>query len=315
MIEYGRVVCAVLIVFGLTATTSRVVAQESGETSGQTAERADETSDTKKEASSSESEQSAKSEQKTTSEEDAASKDKATSEEQSGSEEKAASEEDATEETDTADGASESAETESSGESSGFVAGSSAMRPGDIDMTGALGLAGLIYVNFEPGVDVGVVPLGEGTTFSVGGTVGLGYCLFCAAVSGLVSDFSVGAWNFSPKVRGLVHFDALGREMDAPLDTYAGASLGTGTYFFNVQSGGTSVSESITTFLFTPLVGGRLFPTESSPFFFFGELRYRIEAGFSNVTIQSEQWQQDFVLNADYGQTGLDAVVGGGVRF
>ena len=297
MIEYGRVVCVVLVVFGLMAMASGGMAQESGEAADEQTERAEETSDAEKEVSSSESAETE------SSKEDASSDAKASSREDASSKEKTTSEEDATEETD------------SDGESSGFVAGSSAMRPGDIDMTGALGLAGLIYVNFEPGVDIGVVPLGEGTTLSVGGTVGLGYCLFCAAVSGLVNDFSVGAWNFSPKVRGLVHFDALGRELDAPLDTYAGASLGTGTYFFNVQSNGTSVSESITTFLFTPLVGGRLFPTESSPLFFFGELRYRIEAGFSKVTLQSEQWQQDFVLNADYGQTGLEAVVGGGLRF
>jgi hypothetical protein len=291
------------------AMASGGMAQESGEAADEQTERAEESSDAEKEVSSSESAETE------SSKEDAASDAKASSREDASSKEKTTSEEDATEETDTSDEASESAETDSDGESSGFVAGSSSMRPGDIDMTGALGLAGLIYVNFEPGVDIGVVPLGEGTTLSVGGTVGLGYCLFCAAVSGLVNDFSVGAWNFSPKVRGLVHFDALGRELDAPLDTYAGASLGTGTYFFNVQSNGTSVSESITTFLFTPLVGGRLFPTESSPLFFFGELRYRIEAGFSKVTLQSEQWQQDFVLNADYGQTGLEAVVGGGLRF
>lgn len=313
MMEYGRVVCVVLIAFGLTATTSRVVAQESGETSGQPAEQTDETSDAETEQTDTDETSDADEEASSSSESD---KNETSEEKKTASEEKTASDEEATEETDTADEASESADADgSSGESSGYVAGSSAMRPGDVDMTGALGLAGLIYVNFEPGVDVGVVPLAEGTTLSVGGTVGLGYCLFCAAVSGLVSDFSVGAWNFSPKARGLIHFDALGRELDAPLDTYVGASLGTGTYFFNVQSNGVSVSESITTFLFTPLLGGRLFPTESSPLFFFGELRYRIEAGFSKVTVQSNQWQQDFVLNADYGQTGLDAVVGGGFRF
>ncbi len=194
--------------------------------------------------------------------------------------------------------------------------GISSFRPGRVDATGAIGLGGLLYVTLEPGVDVSLVPLGDGVTLSVGGTLGVGYCLLCGVVNAATGgDFSVTAWNLAPQGRALVHFDALGEAVGAQIDAFTGASLGPNTYFFGARSGGVRLNESITTFVFTPLFGARIFGKQSGGFFGFGELRYRTEWGFSRVTLEAEEWNQRFVWDNSFARSGFEFIFGGGFRF
>ena len=182
------------------------------------------------------------------------------------------------------------------------------MGPGTVDGMLSVGLGGLIFVSAEPGVDVGLVPIGNNLTLSVGGVVNMGFCLLCGIGSLAVPNFSVGISNIAPQARALLHIKAID-----DLDVFAGAGFGPSFYSLKVASNGVELKDRLTAWLFSAVVGGRYFASKA--FFGFLEARYQVEAGFNTLTLDAPEWDASFTLNTDYSRRGIDFILGGGLRF
>jgi hypothetical protein len=182
------------------------------------------------------------------------------------------------------------------------------MGPGTVDGLLSIGLGGLIFVSAEPGVDVGLVPIGNNLTLSVGGVVNMGFCLLCGIGSLAVPNFSIGITNISPQARALLHIQAID-----DVDIFAGAGFGPSIYSLRAESNGVKLRDTITAWLFSGVVGGRYFPSDS--FFGFAELRYQVETGFNTLTLDAPEWDTSFTFNTSYSRRGIDVILGGGLRF
>lgn len=189
--------------------------------------------------------------------------------------------------------------------------------PGTLDATVSAGLGGLLYPNIEPGIDIGLIPLGGNTSFSVGGTAGLGYCLLCGIVSAFSNDLSVKSWYSTLMARALVHTDIIAKLMDVNnLDFYLGAMAGPNFYMFSisVDNHPSAISTTITTVGIAPVLGLRLTP-ENSNWLFFAEGRAMLEFGFTDTVLKFDD-QTQYVFNAQsYSTSGLNLSAGIGYRF
>ncbi|MGM0557640.1 MAG: hypothetical protein ACQEVA_14750 [Myxococcota bacterium] len=184
----------------------------------------------------------------------------------------------------------------------------------NMDLMLAAGFGSLLYPHIEPSLDIGVAPLGP-VTFSVGGSVDVGYCLLCGVVTAL-SNWKVNSWYWSLQGRALIHFNQLSRmaQDNFNIDLYAGVSLGPQFYNFTLGYKPTDdeASVDIVTFLGGPVFGARIFGDDIG-FFGYAELRYFIEAGFGETTIEIDN--QEFTLTNDYRRGGSDITLGFGYRF
>lgn len=192
--------------------------------------------------------------------------------------------------------------------------GISLFEPGSFDVMASLGLGSLLYPILEIGVDIGVVPLTDELTLSLGASGAAGYCLLCAGVSAL-GGFRIDAWNVSPQARLALHYnfkEALG----APLDGYLAFSSGPDFYFVNIQSSGATATGTVFSWAFVPVVGGRYFPPGMNNLFIYGEARWLTEFGVSGGTYTNEQWDQNITwTGSGYSRRGFDFILGGGLRF
>ncbi len=184
----------------------------------------------------------------------------------------------------------------------------------NIDLMLAAGLGSLLYPHIEPSIDVGLLPLGP-VTFSVGGSADVGYCLLCGVVTAL-SNWRVNSWYWSLQGRALFHFNQLTRmaQENFNVDLYAGVTMGPQFYNFTLGYKPTNdeASANFVTFLGGPVFGVRMFG-DSIGFFGYAELRYFIEAGFSETTVEIDN--QEFTLTNDYRRGGSDITLGVGYRF
>lgn len=200
------------------------------------------------------------------------------------------------------------------GEDEADVPGKWAATPGNLDLSVALGLSGLLYGTVEPGVDFSLIPFSEDVTLSLGGTASFGYCILCAGISGFSSEFSLSAWNFSPQGRALVHINSVGKDAGVPLDLYGGLSAGPNFYVISVTADTVTARSNTTTIMLAPMAGLRWFPAASG-LFLMGEFRYQLEFGFTTNRIEQEEWGTVFEWNDTYARRGLEFVLGGGFRF
>ncbi|TXD35934.1 hypothetical protein FRC98_14785 [Lujinxingia vulgaris] len=187
---------------------------------------------------------------------------------------------------------------------------------GTLDLTLSGGLSGGLYLFAEPGVDLGLIPLGDGLTLGLGGTVNLGWCLLCAGVTAL-TPLNVSAWYVNPLARATLHFDAIAKAVDLPqLDTYAGLTAGPSFYSFtlSVDNDPAQGDFSETTFLLGPLFGARFTVNEDNGFFLFAEARLLMEFGYNTITFRDSNGT---VYTQDDGVSrgGMDWVGGLGLRF
>jgi hypothetical protein len=183
----------------------------------------------------------------------------------------------------------------------------------DMDLMLAAGFGSLLYPHIEPSIDIGVAPLGP-VTLSVGGSADVGYCLLCGVVTAL-SDWKVNSWYWSLQGRALIHFNTLSRmaQDNFNADLYAGLSLGPQFYNFTFGYKPTDDEASVdfVTFLGGPVFGVRIFGDDIG-FFGYAELRYFIEAGFNETTVEIDN--QEFTLTGDYRRGGSDITLGFGYR-
>lgn len=187
---------------------------------------------------------------------------------------------------------------------------------GTLDVTLSGGLSSGLYLFLEPGADLGLIPLGDGLTLGLGGTVNLGWCLLCAGVTAL-TPLNVSAWYVNPLARATLHFDAIAKAIDLPqLDTYAGFTAGPSFYSFtlSVDNDPAQGDFSETTFLLGPLFGGRFTVNDDNGFFLFAEARLLMEFGYNTITFRDSNGT---VYTQDDGVSrgGLDWVGGLGMRF
>lgn len=160
--------------------------------------------------------------------------------------------------------------------------------PGSLDFT--LRMGGILYNTVEPGVDLGLIPIGDGMTLSVGGSVDAGYCLIgCALFNFLLNPLRLNAWHINPLARVILHFNMISEIFDVPsMNIYAG--LTGGPSFYNVSltiDGDDSARANYnqTTFVIGPMAGLRYTFKGTDGFFVFVEGRFLIEAGARTYTV------------------------------
>lgn len=189
----------------------------------------------------------------------------------------------------------------------------------DIDVLVLGGFGGFLYPHVEPGVDIGLVPLGDDFAISVGAGVDFGWCALCAVID-LVSDLNISSSYYAPQGRVNLHlgtlFDLIPREVESfTLDPYVGVFGGPVFYKFAVKDaqGGASVSAEQVTFLVGPALGIRL-GFANNRFLLVGEYRWSNEAGFTTVTVRDENGTSQTINGDDFSRRGNDFILGIGFR-
>jgi opacity protein-like surface antigen len=188
-------------------------------------------------------------------------------------------------------------------------------RPGTLDLMLGVGLdfGGLFYPHIEPGIDVGLIPIGEDVTLSVSLSVDMGYCLLCGVLS-FVDGVEISSYYIAPTARGIAHLNFLSRLLQMPeLDISAGVLVSPALYVFDVSYQGTTYKENSTIVSLGPVFGLRYIL--DSGLMLFLEYRYLVSFGFSNQTITGQNGQ-NYVLNTgDLVRYGQSYTVGIGYRF
>lgn len=200
------------------------------------------------------------------------------------------------------------------GTSAEALATREAYGPGTFDFQLTVGLGTFLSPEIEPAFDLGLIPLGENTTMSLGAGVGLGYCLGCH-IFDVLTTLRVRAWNADPYARVLFHFNGLRESLGIPeLDVYAGILGGPSYYRFSIRDTQNNVeaNQNIVT-LGGGLMGGLHYLLSES--FFLGlELRYVLSVGLNTGELRVGENTYDF----DYGtyvQNGMSYTFHLGFRF
>lgn len=168
------------------------------------------------------------------------------------------------------------------------------VNPGTFDLT--LGVGGFFYNTIEPGADMGLIPVSDVGTISMGGYLDAGYCLLgCFLFNSLMNWASDGqanlrlrAFHINPMARGLFHLNILAEALDLrSLDVYGGLVAGPSFYNVNLRVMNESADMKNITFLIGPTVGLRYTLGDGQGFFVFGEARYLVEFGSTTYQLQT----------------------------
>lgn len=187
--------------------------------------------------------------------------------------------------------------------------------PGTLDMQLTLGFGALFSPQIEPAVDLGLIPLGEDLTLSVGASVAAGYCLGCVFLSALTS-IKVRYWSLEPLARVLLHVESLSRSLNVPqLDLYGGLIGGPSIYTFTI----TETSDTISVTDRSVAVGlgalGGMHYLLNDRVYLGAELRYLLYLGVNTGSVTIDGTTYDEYDRGDYIQSGLDYTFHLGVRF
>lgn len=188
------------------------------------------------------------------------------------------------------------------------------MVPGTIDSQLTVGGGPLLSIQAEPAVDIGILPIGEVLTVSLGAGIGASYCVGCFIFE--ILTLRVRYWSVEPMVRALVHLRGLSQWAEVPkIDLYAGALGGAGWYNFSLATRvGADIDASVNELAFG--IGGLagvhyLF----TPNLFVGaEARYLRWLGVSSEQITVEGETRAFNYG-DFIRSGTDYTFHFGVRF
>lgn len=194
--------------------------------------------------------------------------------------------------------------------------------PGTTDLMLSMTVGGFLtgYLTAQPGLEVGTVELGEGTTLGLGAEAGMGWCALCPLFALTPGIDRFRSTYVSPRGRMTLHFnqiaDGLGIEN---LDTYAGIVAGPAFYSINLDfADGASAESTIATVIVGPVAGARLTFSGTDGFFAYGEGRYHTEFGRQSVSMEIEGDEDEQVVMeraGDVGRQGLDTFFGVGYRF
>lgn len=199
-----------------------------------------------------------------------------------------------------------------------------AFHAGDIDIMVGGGLGGLAYPHIEPSVDIGIVPITDDFSISVGGGVDFGWCLLCAALDAVSPNLDFASSYIRPYGRVLFHLGTLGGLLDDlggsdyTIDLNGGLMGGPAFYSFTVTEENTAnpakYESSTTSVVLGPLIGGRLGFADNT-FFLFLEYRFLAELGFSSASFETGDGETIVYDNTDtYNQDGSDFMLGLGFR-
>jgi hypothetical protein len=186
---------------------------------------------------------------------------------------------------------------------------------GTLDFTLSAGLSSSLYLHAEPGVEFGLIPLGNDLTLGVGGMIDVGYCLLCPLVSGLASGVSLSSQYVNPMARVNLHLGPLAKTFELPqLDVYVGAVAGPGFYRLSVEFEEIQASGSTTymALLLGPVVGARFSIDDRNRWLIFGEARFLLEMVFGESVIRVQD--QEYRESGTTGRGGMDLVFDLGYR-
>lgn len=191
---------------------------------------------------------------------------------------------------------------------------------GDLDILANFGF-NIVYVHVEPAIDVGVIPIADDFTISLGGGFGYGYCVLCGALTA-VSRVNVSSSYMFPYGRANLHVNTLGglipSDIDGmTLDLYAGIYGGPQFYRFALDfeddADDTRATVTQTSVRLGPALGVRL-GFKDNRLLLFGEYRWGAELGFTTVRIENEDGTVYDITGDDYARRGSDFVLGLGLR-
>jgi hypothetical protein len=190
---------------------------------------------------------------------------------------------------------------------------------GSIDLMLGAGMdfGGLFYPHIEPGVDIGLIPVGEDVTLSLGASVDLGYCLFCSlvnfAASATGTDLTVQSYYIAPTARALAHFNFISKILQVPeLDLSAGVLVSPSLYTFRLEYGDGQLDENTLLFSAGPVLGGRYIL--DSGLMLFIEYRYLVTFGASKVSVSTSSGDSYTFDTGTVGRYGQSYAVGIGYR-
>lgn len=189
---------------------------------------------------------------------------------------------------------------------------------GDFDILANIGF-NLLYLTVEPALDIGIVPLGGDMAISLGGGVGLGYCVLCAAVSAL-SSVNVRASNISPYGRANLHLGSLGglipKDINGTtIDPYVGLMAGPNIYRFRVDFDQEDAhATATTTSIFAGPAAGLRAGFSNNTLLLFLEYRVTAEFGFATVNVEDSTGRVYRVTGDAYSQRTSNFIFGFGIR-
>lgn len=187
--------------------------------------------------------------------------------------------------------------------------------PGTLDAQLTLGIGGLFTPQIEPAVDLGLIPLGQDLTLSLGASASFGYCVGCF-IFGAITNIDVKFWTFEPLARVLLHVESLSRALNITgLDVYGGLTGGPSIYNFTLtgQNNNVKVTDRVVAVGLGALGGMHYLLNDHV--YLGAELRYLIKLGVNtgSVTIDGTTYQE--YDRSDYVQNGLDYNFHLGFRF
>lgn len=183
----------------------------------------------------------------------------------------------------------------------------------DIDILVFGGFGAFLYPHVEPGVDIGVVPVGKDMAISVGAGVDFGWCALCGLIT-VASDVDISSSYWGPRGRANFHLGSLGGLIDTTtdsmtLDPYVGVWGGPTFYNFDFEG---IVTAHQTTLILGPALGIRVGFADNT-FLVTGEYRLGAEVGFTTVNVEGEDGTIYSATDAFSGR-GSDFILGIGFR-
>jgi hypothetical protein len=189
-------------------------------------------------------------------------------------------------------------------------------RAGSFDFTLGAGWAGFVYPHIEPGVEFGLIPLGNDLTLGVGAVLDVGYCLLCPLVS-LIPGYSLSSWYANPMARANLHIGSVAQILEMPnLDAYVGGMAGPAIYRVTVKVDDrgvvASATETRTTLMLGPVLGARISLDDRNRWLIFGEARFLLEVGFGETVVRIQDYE--YRESGTTTRGGMDVVFGLGMR-
>jgi hypothetical protein len=188
-------------------------------------------------------------------------------------------------------------------------------RPGSVDILLGLGLdfGGLFYPHIEPGIDIGVIPVGEDITISVGASVDLGYCVLCGLLSLVPNVETFTSYYIAPTGRVLAHLNFISKLAKMPeLDISGGLLVSPSIYQFNLSYQDVKYEQRDIVVSFGPVFAGRY--VLDSGLLVFLEYRYLVSTGFSDAKVTGADGSVYDFNTGEFGRYGQSYTVGVGYR-
>lgn len=190
---------------------------------------------------------------------------------------------------------------------------------GTFDITTSFGIDNWIYLYAELGADVGLFPIGEYATLTVGGHGRIASCVACRMFDIVPYVDSVRAGYDQALLRSAAHFNFIGRAFNrSNLDVYVGGMGGISQYRVRIATDiEANAGKTLNAIVAGPYVGMRVTAAGHRGFMLFVEGRYLGEIGQRELFLELGDEDEGIVLDTarDVRRSDLNLMMGMGIRF